>query len=161
MARVRSDAKSNPRSSAKPLSKASGGEPARELAGRGLRSTRQRIAVLRLLRADRGHPTALDVHRRLVARQPNVSQKTVYAILDALVDAGLARRVKQFAGAARYEARLERHDHAYCRACGRLFDIPARGDSSIRTRSELPEGFEIEGVQVTLEGRCARCAVAR
>ncbi len=156
MPRARSDAKPKPK--AKALPSESGRESARELAGRGLRSTRQRIAVLRLLQADRGHPTALDVHRRLVARQPNVSQKTVYAILDALVDAGLARRVNQFAGAARYEARPERHDHAYCRACGRLFDIPARADASIRTRVELPDGFEIEGIQVTLEGRCARCA---
>jgi Fe2+ or Zn2+ uptake regulation protein len=157
MARARSDAKSNPATSAK----ACGRESSRELAGRGLRTTRQRIAVLRLLQADRGHPTALEVHRRIVARQPNISQKTVYAILDALVDAGLARRVNQFAGAARYEARPERHDHAYCRVCGRLFDIPARADSPIRTRAELPDGFEIEGIQVTLEGRCARCIKPR
>jgi Fe2+ or Zn2+ uptake regulation protein len=153
MARARSDVRSKPRAIPR--------ESARELAGRGLRSTRQRIAVLRLLQADRGHPTALDVHRRLVARQPNVSQKTVYAILDALVAAGLARRVNQFAGAARYEARPERHDHAYCRVCGRLFDIPARADAQVRTRAELPAGFEIEGIQVTLEGRCARCTTPR
>ena len=161
MATSRARLRSGAKPIAKALPKASGQESARELAGRGLRSTRQRIAVLRLLQADRGHPTALDVHRRLVARQPNVSQKTVYAILDALVEAGLARRVNQFAGAARYEARPARHDHAYCRVCGRLFDIPARADASIRTRAELPEGFEIEAIQVTLEGRCARCTASR
>lgn len=157
MARPRSAARSNGKSSPLGANKDSG----RELARSGLRSTRQRIAVLRLLQADRGHPTALDVHRRLVARQPNVSQKTVYAILDALVAAGLARRVNQFAGAARYEARPERHDHAYCRVCGRLFDIPARADAQVRSRAELPDGFEIEGIQVTLEGRCARCVAPR
>ena len=59
--------------------------------------------------------------------------------------------------AARYEARPDRHDHAECRVCGRLFDIPARADISIRTRAELPEGFEIEGIQVTLQDRYARC----
>jgi Fe2+ or Zn2+ uptake regulation protein len=128
-----------------------------ELAARGLRSTRQRIAVLHLLQADRGHPTALEVHERLIERQPNVSQKTVYAILDALVDAGLARRLDQGARAARYEARPGRHDHAYCRRCGRLFDIPARADASIRSRAELPDGFQVETIQVTLEGCCARC----
>jgi len=149
------------RSSAKPRPTAGRDDSAGEFARRGLRSTRQRVAVLRLLQGDRGHPTALDVHRRLTASQPNVSQKTVYAILDTLVDAGLARRVDQIAGAARYEARPERHDHAHCRVCGRLFDIPARADSSIRTRAELPEGFEVEGIQVTLEGRCARCRAAR
>jgi Fe2+ or Zn2+ uptake regulation protein len=98
------------------------------------------------------------VHERLVARQPNVSQKTVYAVLEALVDAGLARRLDRGGRAARYEARPDRHDHAYCRVCGRLFDIPARSDASIRTRAELPAGFQIESIQVTLEGSCARCS---
>jgi Fe2+ or Zn2+ uptake regulation protein len=135
-----------------------GNEPADELSSRGLRSTRQRVAVLELLQADRGHPTAFEVHQRLVAQQPNVSHKTVYAILDALVDAGLARRIDRGARAARYEARPGRHDHAYCRVCGRLFDVPARSDASIRSRAEVPQGFQVETIQVTLEGCCARCA---
>jgi Fe2+ or Zn2+ uptake regulation protein len=142
------------RASAKERSQA----PADQLGLRGLRSTRQRVAVLRLLQADRGHPTALDVHGRLLARHPNVSQKTVYAILDALVEAGLARRVPHVGGAARYEARAQRHDHAHCRVCGRLFDIAAHSDGPIRARAKLPDGFRVEVIQVTLEGRCARCA---
>ncbi len=133
-------------------------DSAAEFARRGLRATRQRIAVLALLRADHGHPTATQVHRRLVARHPNVSQKTVYEVLDALVDVGLARCVTEGGGAARFEARPERHDHAHCRGCGRLFDIPARADETIRHRAEIPKGFRIDGIHVTLEGRCARCA---
>jgi len=129
-----------------------------QLSASGLRSTRQRLAVLDLLQAHRGHPTALEVHEQLVARQPNVSQKTVYAVLEALVEAGLARRLDRGGRAARYEARPHRHDHAYCRVCGRLFDVPARADASIRSRAELPAGFQIESIQVTLEGSCARCA---
>ena len=135
-----------------------GRSPADELSSRGLRLTRQRIAVLHLLKADRGHPTALEVHQRLVSQQPNVSQKTVYTILEALVEAGLARRIDRGARAARYEARPGRHDHAYCRGCGRLFDIPARSDASIRSRAELPQGFQVESIQVMLEGSCSRCA---
>ena len=135
-------------------------ESADQLARSGLRATRQRVAVLRLLQNDRGHPTALDVHARLVTRQPNLSQKTVYEILDALVEAGLARRVTQITGPVRYEARLERHDHAWCRVCGRLFDVAACADLTLRERAELPYGFRLERVQVTLEGLCARCAAA-
>lgn len=131
---------------------------AEQLARSGLRATRQRVAVLLLLDAERGHPSATDVHARLVEKQPNLSQKTVYEILDTLVDAGLARRVTQITGPARYEARLERHDHAWCRVCGRIFDVPARADRKIREQAELPNGFRLESVQVTLEGRCARCA---
>ena len=51
---------------------------ATELAGRGLRATRQRVALLRLLRKSRTHPTAAELHRALLDEQPNVSLKTVY-----------------------------------------------------------------------------------
>jgi len=136
-------------------------DPSEQLAQSGLRATRQRVGVLHLLQADRGHPTALDVYQGLRARHPNVSQKTVYEILDALVEAGLARRVTQIGAPVRYESRPGRHYHAWCRVCGRLFDVPANADGSIRGRAELPAGFRVEGIHVTLEGRCGRCAKGR
>jgi Fe2+ or Zn2+ uptake regulation protein len=128
-----------------------------DLARHGLRATRQRVAVLRLLRRHRGHPTALELHARLVPEQPNLSQKTVYEILDSLVSAGLASRVAQLGGPARYEARLGRHYHVHCRVCGRLLDVPASADGPIRGRASLPEGFRVDAIHVTLEGRCLRC----
>jgi Fur family ferric uptake transcriptional regulator len=136
---------------------ASHGDAAEDLARRGLRATRQRVAVLRLLRRHRGHPTALEVHGRLLAEHPRLSQKTVYEVLDSLVGAGLALRVAQAGGPARYEARLGRHYHVHCRVCGRLLDVPASADGPIRGRTPLPEGFTVEAIQVTLAGRCLRC----
>jgi Fe2+ or Zn2+ uptake regulation protein len=135
-------------------SQAAAGE---DLARHGLRATRQRVAVLRLLRRHRGHPTALELHARLVPEQPNLSQKTVYEILDTLVGVGLASRVSQPGGPARYEARLGRHYHVHCRVCGRLLDVPANADGPIRGRASLPEGFHVDAIHVTLEGRCLRC----
>lgn len=132
-------------------------EPAEELTRRGLRATRQRVAVVRLLRQQPGHPTALDVHRRLAGRHPTLSQKTVYEILDALVAAGIAARVAHGGGPARYELRRERHYHARCRVCGRLEDVPASADGPIRGHAIVPAGFRIEEIQVTIEGRCVRC----
>jgi len=136
---------------------AAGPPIAEELASRGLRATRQRVGVLRLLRRSRSHPTALDVHRELRKQQPQVSQKTVYEILDALVAARLATRICEAGEAGRYEAGAEPHYHARCRVCGRLFDLPARADGYIRGRTHLPEGFAVEQIRVTLEGRCLRC----
>ena len=136
---------------------ASPSDAGEDLARRGLRATRQRVAVLRLLRQHRGHPTALEVHGRLVAEHPKLSQKTVYEVLDSLVGAGLASRVAQLGGPARYEARLGRHYHVHCRVCGKLLDVPASADGPIRGRAALPEGFRVDAIHVTLEGRCLRC----
>jgi Fe2+ or Zn2+ uptake regulation protein len=130
---------------------------AEELAARGLRATRQRIAVLEALRRARSHPTAAEIHRQLPRQQPNVSLKTIYDALDALVKAGLAQCVTEGGEPYRYEADAGPHYHAQCRVCGSLVDLPARADGYIRGRTPLPEGFEVEEIRVTLRGRCPRC----
>ena len=130
---------------------------AEELSRHGLRATRQRIAALRLLRRMKSHPTSAELHARLLPEHENVSQKTVYEILDAFVQAGLASRVMAVGEAHRYEARAEPHYHATCRVCGRLYDVPASADSQIRGRATLPEGFRVERIDVTIRGLCLRC----
>jgi Fe2+ or Zn2+ uptake regulation protein len=132
-----------------------------ELSRHGLRATRQRVAALRLLRRTPGHPTALEIHERLLRQQPNVSQKTVYEILDALVEAGLASRVTEGGEPYRYEPRPDPHYHARCRVCARLFDVPPSADAHIRGRAALPDGFEVERIQVTILGHCRRCRRSR
>ena len=130
---------------------------AEELSRCGLRATRQRVAALRALRRLQGHPSAAELHVRLRAAQPNLSQKTVYEILDNFVAVGLASRVLEGGEPARYESRSEPHYHARCRACSRLFDLPASADAQIRGRTPLPEGFRVESIDVTLRGVCQRC----
>ena len=132
-------------------------EVAAELAAHGLRATRQRVALLQLLRRARNHPRAADLHRLLVEQQPKVSLKTVYEALDSLVGRGLAGCVTDGGAPYRYEANAEPHYHAHCRVCGALSDLPARADGHIRGRTPLPEGFEVEEIRVTLLGRCPRC----
>jgi Fe2+ or Zn2+ uptake regulation protein len=132
-----------------------------ELAARGLRATRQRVALLRLLRKARTHPTAAELHRSLVGKQPNLSLKTVYEVLDSLVSADLASCVTDGGEPYRYEAQNAPHYHARCRLCGRLYDIDARSDAHIRGRSAVPDGFVVERISVTLVGRCPRCRDVR
>jgi len=130
---------------------------AEELSQHGLRATRQRVAALRLLRRLKTHPTPAELHARLLPQHESLSQKTVYEVLDALVQAGLASRVTSTGEPYRYEARPEPHYHAACRVCGRLTDVPACADSRIRGSASLPEGFEIEKIDVTIHGLCRRC----
>jgi Fe2+ or Zn2+ uptake regulation protein len=128
-----------------------------ELARHGLRATRQRIALLDLLRAADGHPTALELHRALRGEHRNVSLKTVYEILASFLSEGLAASVTDGGEPYRYEARTAAHYHARCRVCGRLCDLPASADGQIRGRTSIPEGFRIERIAVTLHGVCLRC----
>jgi Fur family transcriptional regulator, peroxide stress response regulator len=130
---------------------------ANALSATGLRATRQRLAVLRLLRATEGHPTVLELHRLLGSEHPNLSRKTVYEILDSFVREGLAACVTDGGEPYRYEARTSPHYHARCRICGHLYDLPARADGPIRGLAAVPEGFRVDAISVTLRGVCMRC----
>lgn len=132
-----------------------------ELAAHGLRATKQRLGVLRLLRNTHDHPTASTLHRALRKKQPSVSLKTVYEALGSLVNAGLAACVTDGGEPYRYEANSAPHYHARCRVCGRLHDLPSGSDSHIRSRANLPEGFAVERISVVVVGCCARCSGSR
>jgi len=129
-----------------------------ELSRQGLRATRQRVALLRLLRESRHHPTVVELHGLLRKEQQSVSRKTVYEILDSFVRAGLASCPGEGATPARYEANRDPHDHARCRKCGRLFDLPASNVRHARSMRRALEGFRVESVSVTLRGVCRACA---
>jgi Fur family peroxide stress response transcriptional regulator len=128
-----------------------------ELSGHGLRATRQRISLLRTLRAHRGHLTAIELHRHMRREHRNLSRKTVYEILSSFVRVGLAACVTDGGEPYLYEAAGAAHYHARCRVCDRLFDLPASADTQIVARTPLPEGFRLEGIQVVLRGVCSRC----
>jgi Fur family peroxide stress response transcriptional regulator len=130
---------------------------AAELRERGLRATRQRVAVLRALRRRKSHPTAAEIHDAVAERLPGVSLKTIYLVLDSLEEAGLTACVTAAGAPFRYEVLTEPHDHAHCRRCGRLFDIPARVFAQNEDLVGLPAGFEPERVSVRVQGLCRRC----
>jgi len=131
---------------------------AEELAQHGLRATRQRVALLGLLRTRAGHHTVPELHRALRRQQRNVSRKTVYEILGSFVQAGLASCVTDSSEpSTQYEAETEPHYHARCRICSRLFDVPVGANGQIRGLSKVPEGFVVETIAVTLRGVCIRC----
>jgi Fe2+ or Zn2+ uptake regulation protein len=130
---------------------------AEQLAARGMRATRQRLAVLRALRRASGHPTAAELHRNVRRELPNVSLKTVYESLDSLVSVGLASCVTEGGEPYRYEGKSDPHYHSRCRVCGRLDDLLPHSDGHIRARTSIPEGFAVERISVTIVGRCPRC----
>jgi Fur family ferric uptake transcriptional regulator len=123
----------------------------------GLRVTRQRVAVLTVLR---GHPHADTdtVIRSVRAAVGDVSHQAVYDVLRALTDAGLLRRIQPTGSVARYEVRVgDNHHHVVCRSCGAIADVDcAVGHTPCLTASD-PQGFVVDEAEVTYWGRCRDC----
>src|SRR3954453_10599050 len=107
---------------------------------RGQRVTLPRVMVHRLVVGAPPHVTADDIHEEL----PSLSFATIYSTLDLLEELGLVRRVSTLGGAAVYDSRTDLHDHAVCRACGRMLDLEPRAVAD----AAIPRGFKAERVQV-------------
>ncbi|MBY0278464.1 transcriptional repressor [Candidatus Binatia bacterium] len=123
------------------------------------RSTRQLDAVYGVLCASTAHPSAEQVFRAVRERIPTVSRGTVYRNLAKLVAAGRVRIVHVHDRRARYDARLDPHDHFQCLACTTLVDVsPSRRTDDVRqpTRAQLG-GNRVSGRVVTWLGTCRTC----
>ncbi len=125
---------------------------------RGIRLTAQRRAVFRVLAEDSGHPTIEDIHARLKEHWPSLPLPTVYRIAEDLVETGMIRRVASEEGPFRFDANMERHQHAVCRVCGRMGDINVPSLAKLSLPSALPDGFSAEDYDIRITGLCHSCA---
>ena len=91
----------------------------------GLRPTRQRVALARLLFAngDR-HVTAEMLHGEAVRSGQRVSLATVYNTLHQFKQAGLLREVAVCGQCTYFDTNTSNHNHYFIEADGSLIDIP-------------------------------------
>jgi len=132
----------------------------RSLEDAGWRYTRQRKAVYSHLCAATSHPTAEQVFSSVRAEIQNISLATVYKALEALVDAGMATRLGDGNGPARYDGRSEAHYHFRCDQTGEIIDLPLEYDPRLieklgpNVEQVLREyGFEVFAHRLELVGR--------
>ncbi|SEO43801.1 Fur family transcriptional regulator [Trujillonella endophytica] len=123
----------------------------------GLRVTRPRLAVLDVLGAH-PHADADTIVTAARAAHPTLSPQSVYGVLQALVTAGLARRVEPAGAPALFELRVgDNHHHLVCRACGVVVDVDcAVGYTPCLTPSDA-SGFVVDEAEVVFWGFCADC----
>jgi Fur family iron response transcriptional regulator len=114
----------------------------------GLRPTRQRLALARLLfeNGDR-HVTAEQLHGEAASAAIPVSLATVYNTLHQLTEAGLLREVVVEPGRSYFDTNNADHHHFFCEANGLLQDIPAR-EVTVSGLPLAPDGTEIRRVDV-------------
>lgn len=137
------------------------------------RMTPQRAEILAELQAAHDHPTAAELYERLRPRLPRLSLGTVYRNLDVLAAEGLAAKLAGNGAEARYDGMPAPHDHARCRCCGAVADIPVQGADGMPVQGAdgmpaqaaaampaLPPGFVLESRRLEYLGVCADCRAA-
>jgi Fur family iron response transcriptional regulator len=124
------------------------GNVAELLRGAGLRPTRQRVALARLLFAEGDrHVTAERLHEEALASKVPVSLATVYNTLHQFTEAGLLREVAVEGAKTYFDTNTSNHYHFFCERSGKLLDI-STGAIRIEGLPEAPEGMTISRVDV-------------
>jgi Fur family peroxide stress response transcriptional regulator len=128
-----------------------------DLARRGMRLTDQRRLILSAVRATDTHPTADWVHAAVRRRLPRVSLATVYRNLRLLARHGWLAEIPG-EPSLRFDARVERHHHFTCSACGRIFDLDQPVDSRLDARVAAKTGHRVSHHRIEFFGSCGGCA---
>ncbi len=118
-------------------------------------------AVLAVLQASTGHPTAQEVYEEVRHTRPRIGLATVYRILHQLAQQGTIKVWGYGSESARYDARTHRHDHAFCTECGALMDVPMEIELPREALEQAARatGLEMGSHEVRIYGRCQNCQV--
>jgi Fur family ferric uptake transcriptional regulator len=130
----------------------------RWLRQQGYRLTPQRLQVLAVVRAQRQHLTAEDIHDAILPQQPSLDIATVYRTLQWLERVGLVAPISVGDGRTRYEYHPHGkvHHHLVCRVCGATTQVPDELLTGVAAAVRRRHGFVLDE-HLALPGRCAAC----
>lgn len=124
----------------------------------GLKSTPQRLAIMRILVESKEHPSVEDIWGRLRRRFPGISQATVYRTIQLTKSLGEAYEIAFAGSGSRYDGRKPHpHPHVVCLACGRIIDPELRSLGEMTREIAAASGFAITTYRLDFFGLCPNC----
>jgi Fur family transcriptional regulator, ferric uptake regulator len=128
------------------------------MTGAGVRATRQRAAISRLLETLDDFRSAQELHEELRRRGENIGLTTVYRALQAMSAAGLVDTLRTDTGESTYRRCSEsHHHHLVCRDCGSTVEV---SDCEIETwaaQVAAEHGFSEVRHTIEIFGTCSQC----
>ncbi len=122
------------------------------------RLTPQRTALLRLLAASEGHPSASDLYAQIQAQFPTTSPATVYKTLHLLKEMGEVLELGFSDDDNRYDGHNPApHPHLICVRCHKIIDPPVAVAESLVQEVTDRSGYKIIGHRFDIYGVCPAC----
>jgi len=102
------------------------------------------------------HPTAEQIHERVIEQMPDVSLATVYNTLAKLVEIGQVHELNLGQNSRRYDLARHEHIHVVCLGCHKIKDEITDLDR-LKTLLHSDNGFQALRHDVTVYGYCEDC----
>ena len=121
------------------------------------RKSKQKEAILRILRGTHSHPTAEWLYEEVRQEIPRISLVTVYRNLRLWKQDGEIFKL-DFAGAqSMFDGNIQNHDHFVCEQCGRIFDVDGPDDKTMDDGVVQKTGFKVTHHRLEFRGLCEDC----
>jgi Fur family ferric uptake transcriptional regulator len=127
------------------------------------RRSTKRDHILEVFLRQEGHVSADELYDAVRRPHPGVGRATVYRALQALVNAGLARKVDFGEGRVRYEASQgrPRHFHFVCNTCHRSSEFLSSDVEALLEDVATSRRFAPAHTVVQIYGTCEECRTGR
>ena len=122
-----------------------------------MKYSRQREALLDVLKSTTSHPTAYWVYEELKKDFPNISLGTVYRNLALLTERGDILKLDVSSGMERYDGFTHKHSHFVCRCCQDIIDISLPQADKFCDVVSKETGCDVESHSLTFYGLCNKC----
>ncbi len=121
------------------------------------RNSKQKEAILRVLKRTSSHPAADWVYQQVRKEIPNISLGTVYRNLKSLQQEGKILELDLAGTQGRFDAHTDNHYHFRCEQCGRIFDVDEPVDGESDKRVARNTGFKVSFHRLEFRGLCKDC----
>jgi len=129
-----------------------------KLRERKYRLTPQRMALLRLLAASDGHPSASHLYGQIKDQFPTTSLATVYKTLNILKEMDEVLELGFSDGDNRYDGNKPYpHPHLVCINCHRILDVEVSLARSLVQEVAQSSGYQIFSHRLDFFGLCPDC----
>ncbi|MCI7551097.1 MAG: Fur family transcriptional regulator [Actinomycetaceae bacterium] len=128
------------------------------------RVTRQRTAIIDILRSHKYFISAQDLHHLLEEHGERIGLATVYRNLQALAqshDVDVVRQEDSDIQLFRYCGDEQHHHHLVCRSCGKTVDVVPTGLEEWANTMASTHGFTQVTHALELYGLCPSCTEER
>jgi len=122
-----------------------------------IKKTKQKEAILRVLRSTTSHPTADWVYDEVRKEIPSISLGTVYRNLKLLRQSGEISEIDFSSTFSRFDGSPDNHYHFRCEKCGRVFDVDEPVNKELDERIAQKTGFKISHHRLEFCGLCKEC----
>lgn len=122
-----------------------------------LKHSKQREAIITLLKSVYCHPTADWLYTELKKDFPNISLATVYRNLSLLLEMGEIVKLDVGDGVDHFDANSNQHCHFICNDCHSIIDIDVPSFINIKDEAESYNDISVSSCSLFLFGTCNKC----